>query len=67
MEGSSRGQPTKCGPTPWGLGEGLTTLHCKKTAFYETLHRASEMDRSLSQDRGHWQALVNTVINVWVL
>jgi hypothetical protein len=27
---SSRGQMIKSGPPAWGLGMGLTTLHCKK-------------------------------------
>jgi len=26
---SSHAQPTRCGPPAWGLGEGLTTPHCK--------------------------------------
>jgi hypothetical protein len=30
-------------PLAWGLGEGLTNLHCKKPACYEMLHRASEL------------------------
>jgi hypothetical protein len=31
------------GPPACGLGEGLTTTHCKNTAYYEMLHRASEL------------------------
>jgi hypothetical protein len=38
-----------------GVGEGLTTSHCKIPAWYEMLHRASEMDgiglRIVTSDR----------------
>jgi hypothetical protein len=37
---SSQGQPATDAPPAWGLGEGLTTPHCKKPACYEMLHRA---------------------------
>jgi hypothetical protein len=32
------------GPLSWGLGKGLATPHRKKTACYEMLHRASDLD-----------------------
>jgi hypothetical protein len=37
---------TFAGPQAWGLGKELTTPHRKKTARYETLHRASELTSS---------------------
>jgi hypothetical protein len=40
-----------CNGSPvWGLGEGLITLHCKESASYETLHRASELAGSCEHD-----------------
>jgi ABC-type Fe3+ transport system permease subunit len=30
----------KGGTPAWGLGEGLTTPHCKEPACYKILHRA---------------------------
>jgi len=39
---SSRKQPTRDGPSSWGLGEGLTT-DFKKKKTYEMLHRASDL------------------------
>jgi len=30
-------------PVAWGLADGLTTPHLKKTVSYEMLHRASEL------------------------
>jgi len=38
---SSLGQPIRCGPRGWWLGEGLTTHH-KVTALYEMLYRRWE-------------------------
>jgi hypothetical protein len=32
------------GPLAWGLGEGLTILHHKRTACYEKLYRVSDLD-----------------------
>jgi len=46
-------QPTKGGPTAWGLGEGLTTPHCKKTAHYEMLHRTSDFAGHCEHDDEH--------------
>jgi hypothetical protein len=40
---SSHGDPIRSGPPKWGLGEGLTTSHRKKTACYEMLYMASEL------------------------
>jgi hypothetical protein len=54
----SRGQPTRGGPPAWGLGEVLTTLHRKKLPCYETLYRASDLDR--------WRALMSAVMNLQV-
>jgi hypothetical protein len=48
---SSRGQPTECGRQTWGLGEGLT-------------HRRKPVG---SVTQGFGWALVNTVMNIWVL
>jgi len=39
----SRGQPTKGGPTAWGLGKVVTTPY-RKTLRYKTLHNASDFD-----------------------
>jgi hypothetical protein len=36
------GKPTTGGRPAWGLGEGLTT-HREEQAFYETLHRVSDL------------------------
>jgi hypothetical protein len=35
--------PTRDDPPAWGLGRGLTTLHCKVPPFYKMLLRASEL------------------------
>jgi len=43
------------GPPAWGLVEGITPPHCKKTAPYEMLHRSSDL-----------HALVNTVMDIRV-
>jgi hypothetical protein len=50
-------QPTRGGPPAWGLCEGLTNPHHKKSACYEMLHRAMELNK---------QALVNAVMNLQV-
>jgi hypothetical protein len=42
MEGCC-GQPTTGVPPAWGLGKGLKTHHCKKSACYKMLRRASEL------------------------
>jgi hypothetical protein len=48
---SRYGQQEGGGPLAWGLDEGLTT-HChKKTACYESLHRALDWTDSLEQCR----------------
>jgi len=47
---SSCGQPIKGGPPVWGLGDGLTTLHRKRPACYEMLHRTSEFAGSCEHD-----------------
>jgi len=44
-------------PPAWGLCEGLTNPHHKKSACYEMLHRAMELNK---------QALVNAVMNLQV-
>jgi len=46
MEGSSRGQPIKGGPSAWGLDEMLTNPHRKNWPFYETDKCSSVLDRS---------------------
>jgi hypothetical protein len=40
---NSCGQLTRGSPPVWGLCKGLTTANHKKSAFYEMLHRASEV------------------------
>jgi len=47
--------PTMGVPPAWGLGEGLTAPHRKKTICYEMLH-----------SNWNWRALVNTVMNLRV-
>jgi hypothetical protein len=41
---SSSGQPKRGGPPGWVSGEGLTSHRKKKTACYEMLHRASNLE-----------------------
>jgi hypothetical protein len=38
------GEPTRGGPFSLRLGGSLTTLRSKKTACYEILHRASDLE-----------------------
>jgi hypothetical protein len=59
-----------------GLVEGLTTRHCKITACYALLHKASELHglferetgfeiwNHVAQDRDQLRALVNTVLKL---
>jgi hypothetical protein len=41
---SGCGRPTSGGPPAWWLGEVLTTPHCKNVRYYETFHKASDVD-----------------------
>jgi hypothetical protein len=41
------GQTKKGEPQVWGLGQGLTTPHYKKSAYYEMLCRVFELCRLL--------------------
>ena len=58
---SSRGQPTRSGPSAWELGEVLTIPHGKNVSSYEIFTReAPDPD---FYDRDRWQALVNAAMN----
>jgi hypothetical protein len=46
------------------LNKGLNTPYHKKPACYKMFQRALELDQ-LAQDRDHWQAVVNIVMNLW--
>jgi hypothetical protein len=37
------GHSTRGDSLVWGLGKGLTTHHCKKSARYKMLHRTSDL------------------------
>ena len=41
---NSRGQPTGGDPAAWGLGELLTTPHCKSWPRHNMITRASGLD-----------------------
>jgi len=42
---SSHGQPKRGGPPDWGLGEVLTTPHCKNISFYQMFtKKASDLE-----------------------
>jgi hypothetical protein len=56
----------QAGSPGWKLGEELTTPHCKNQSVNEILHRASDLDGYLAQDRDQWQTLVNMIMNLWV-
>jgi hypothetical protein len=42
-------QPTRYGPPTWELGEGITIPHLVKTACYEMLYRASELEKKVQK------------------
>ena len=49
---SSRGQPTRGGPPPWGLDEVLTAPHSKNIRGYEIFNMASDLDWSFGTAQG---------------
>jgi hypothetical protein len=78
----SRGQTTSGGPSAWGLGVGLTTLHHKNKLVTKNLTEPRRrwvdnirMDLGevgwgdligLAKDRNRWRALVDSVLNLRV-
>ena len=42
---TSRGKPTRGGPSAWGFGEKLKTAQLKRITCYEKEYKASDLER----------------------
>jgi hypothetical protein len=54
---NSREHLTRCGPSAWGLGREGLTAHNKKPAFYETLHRGSDLPGCYEHGNEPWGSI----------
>jgi hypothetical protein len=61
-------QQARCGPSAWGLGEGLTTTpHREEEQLVTKCYSGPRIwTDSLVQNRDQWRALVNTVMNLQI-